>query len=630
MNFKTWEAHFLSGLNVDFLDFGFAGSEAMKKFLKNLSEKTRIANIEWLVNGDEIPQKEEILSAIQREANLSERENVLFVVENYQANGFKFDLSVQTPIDEDQMAIVAVQTATTEILNATSEYLNIEWKKSDKICRSAIITFIYEGEQYKILMRTFKKAGDYRQNLATAEEIEGIIYEGIVHSESDENLILAVDSMASLILKPLENSNITKLIEELKLNKNLVFNDDAEIAVCLNKTFDYIVSKNDISTDELMFLLRCNKDIQPLVEHIDDLIANDELFKKNLIQILTYYSATENGKKMLNSIFDHLELEDITRDFLDVLRKYSVNNFELRKEIEGTEIVVTWDGTNLTSNVERCSRCNGFSPKLFVDPNGHRMCLSCLKRSYNSIDSRVLSYHSGSYANVQPSLGELPSEKSRYGFELEIIRNDNSDHWLKSWQENIMPIIYGDGNIAKLNRDGSLRGDGEELISQPLNKEYILGDKIKTLIQECAKLYHPNYSCGLHIHVDKTALTPEQWAKLLMVVNSQYNNLVEVGIFRPTNGYNDLSQIKDIIQRNKFTNNLESLYQDFLQRSGHYSSVSYSSHTEKTIEFRMFNSTVDYDQFIKVVKFIMLLMDNVDLLYDAVKDNQQHNLCINA
>lgn len=635
MNFKTWEVHFLSGLNVNFLDFGFAGSEAIKNFLKNLSEKTRIANIEWFVNGDEIPQKEEILSAIQREANLSDRENVLFVIENYleteSHDDFKFVLSNQIAIDEDEEQIATIQDFTAKILRATGEYLNIEWKKTDKICRSAIITFIYEGEQYKILVNTFKTAGvNFRQNLVIGGEIEGVMYENIVHSENDESHILAVESMASLILKPLENSNITKLVEELRLNKNLVFNDDAEIAACLNKTFDYLISKDSLSSNELIFLLRCNKDIQPLVERIDGLIVSDEHFKKNLLQVLTYNRPTENGKKMFNSILNHLGVEDITRDFMNILREYSVNNFEMRKEVEGTEIVITWDGTNLTSNVEKCPRCNGFAPKLFVDPNGQRMCLSCLKDYYNNIYSRVLGYHSGSYANVQPSLGELPSEKSRYGFELEIIRNNNSELWLKSWQENIMPIIYGDGNIAKLNSDGSLNDGGEELISQPLNKEFILGDKIKTLIQECAKLYHPDCSCGLHVHVDKTALTPEQWAKLLIIVNSQYDNLEEIGIFRPTNNYNDLSRIKRIIRRNKNTCDFESIYQSFLQESGHYSSISYSGHTGKTIEFRMFNSTVDYDQFIKVIKFIMLLMDNVDLLYDVVKDNQQHNLCINA
>lgn len=629
MNFKTWEVHFLSGLNADLLDFGFAGSIAIKNFFKNLFEKTRIVNIKWLVNDGETPEKEEILSAIQREANLSQRENVLSVVESRSNINFNFCAEIQIDMDGDVAHVNDFQEDMMVYLNATGEYLNIDWQKVGKVCRSAIIRFIFRGQEYEFLIRTFKSSGNYRESLITGAEIEGVRYGGIVHSINDENLVLASDSLANLILKPLENNSIKDLIFEIGLQSNLIFNNDLEIASCLNKTFNYLVSKDNITNDEIKFLLKQNKNIQSFVDRFDVLNANYEYFKINMIQILESEEVTLNGKIVLDAVLERFEPEDLTGECLNVFRKYSINNFELKKEVDGTEIVVTWNGTELTSNVEKCPRCNGFSPKLFVDPDGHRMCFSCLKRNYNSISSRVLSYHGGSHSNVQPSLGEMPSEKSRYGFELEMIRNNNSYEWLNEWQEKVMPIMMADGNVAKLNRDGSLNEGGEEMISQPLNKDYILGEKIKTLIDECAKLYHPDDSCGLHVHVDKSALTPEQWGKVLIIIFHQYEELERAEIFRPTNDYNTLYYIEKIIDE-VGEEDPEKIYQKLVEYCGHYSTVNVDTSTRKTIEFRMFDSTVDYNRFIKNIKFLMLLMDNVDLLYDVTKNSTQLNFCVNA
>lgn len=288
-------------------------------------------------------------------------------------------------------------------------------------------------------------------------------------------------------------------------------------------------------------------------------------------------------------------------------------------EINGKTINFKYDSNShiIISDAAVCPHCGSFIfGELWTTPDGEKLCPNCAKNRMRELESnRMRGYHSHSIFNPQKSVGNKPSEKSRYGFELELICNTQKgssnfyNDWLPKWYETIAPIIYSEGNLAKLERDGSLGGNGEETISQPLNKEFILGDKMKSLLRAYKGLYHPESCCGLHVHVDKDALSDSGWGKLIRFFTKNYDKFVEAGIFRPQNHYNSLDYLKNYCSNYE---NDEEMFRALCRNTNHYSSISISSHTGKTVEFRCFDSTVDEKKFINNIKTIMLLMDNVD------------------
>lgn len=322
-------------------------------------------------------------------------------------------------------------------------------------------------------------------------------------------------------------------------------------------------------------------------------------------------------KEIVEKIFTHFKPTKNIENAKPFLRKLQ-KDLEWTIKIQDQEVNVKYIFTEnkIIADKGICPKCGNICTEEWTLPSGEKVCSSCLKNKMRSQEStRMLGYHTRTISNVQRSCGALPSEKSRYGFELEMIlkcqkgSTDFYNNWLPKWYDEVAPIIYGNGNIAKLERDGSLGSNGEELISQPLNKEFILSKKMEDLLKACEELYTENECCGLHIHVDKDALTPKQWGILLRFFTVNYQHFVDAGIFRPTKHYNDLSFLRNAIQRYKE----EELYNYFVSNVGHYSSVSFSRSTGgKTIEFRCFDSTVKYDKFINNLKVIMMLLDNVD------------------
>lgn len=350
------------------------------------------------------------------------------------------------------------------------------------------------------------------------------------------------------------------------------------------------MTKNIENVSVLMNTLR-NNDIVGI-----PIAVRDEIMKKVLetikINPLDEHSNTYLPKEKIKRI--------ISRNF----------SYEWTFQMRNIEVKATLSNKVLTYDKEICPHCgNVYSGELLTLPSGTMCCLNCLGNLVRN--NRVLGYHSSTISNFQNSCGSSPSEKARYGIELELIRNESSNEWVNNWLQKVAPIIYSEGNLAKLEYDGSLGSNGEEMITQPLNKEFILGDKMKKWIDTCKEFYHPSRSCGLHFHVDKTALTSKQWGGVIRFVTNNYNNFVRAGIFRPTNSYNNLEGLKNLVSRYEDD---EELYERFKSSSNHYYSISYSGHTGATVEFRCFDSTVEYDQFIKNIKSIMVILDNAEAL----------------
>ena len=323
----------------------------------------------------------------------------------------------------------------------------------------------------------------------------------------------------------------------------------------------------------------------------------------------------------------NFSIDKIETIFQKIKPFLSLGDYEWEEIIDGKKVKIKWDDatSTISTDAEICPSCGSLIEpnNVWTTPSGQKLCPGCAKKRMRELEnSRMLSYHTRTIFNPMASCGSKPSEKTRYGFELEMILNERKgsssfyNEWLPKWYETVAPIMYSNGNLAKLERDGSLGNNGEEMISQPLNKDFILGPKMKELLSACKELYHSESCCGLHFHIDKNALTSAEWGKLIRFFTSHYNDFVEAKIFRPTNHYNDLQYLR------RYCNAIdddERLFKTLCDSSSHYSSISISSHTGKTVEFRCFDSTVEVEKFINNIKTIMMLMDNVDKLNDNLK-----------
>lgn len=382
--------------------------------------------------------------------------------------------------------------------------------------------------------------------------------------------------------------------------------------------------KNEIKTiDSLLNLFTSNKEY--FVENFQN-IEDFEIknFKYSFRKVCELINNSTIQYNWLKRIFETLWCQQkdtglSSSELQRMLTFFEHEDEEWTIEIDGSTINFKYDSSShrITSDANICPNCGSFVlGELWTTPDGAKICPSCAKNRMRELESnRMRGYHSISIFNPQSATGEHPSEKSRYGFELELICNSRKgtsefyNTWLPKWYDTIAPIIYSEGNLAKLERDGSLGENGEETISQPLNKDFILGDKMKNLLKAYRELYHPESCCGLHVHVDKNALSNEGWGKLIRFFVKNYDKFVEAKIFRPQNHYNDLNYLKRFCSE---YDNDEEMFRNICQRSNHYSSISISSHTGKTVEFRCFDSTVDENKFINNIKTIMMLMDNVD------------------
>jgi hypothetical protein len=196
------------------------------------------------------------------------------------------------------------------------------------------------------------------------------------------------------------------------------------------------------------------------------------------------------------------------------------------------------------------------------------------------------------------------------GFELET--GDASSDGMRDAAEFIDTTTA----LAYLKEDASIPTCGFEMVSHPLtylyHKNKCSWDAILQKMSECGLRSHDaSRSCGLHVHVNREALTPNQWIIVDWFVHREQSKW-ETMARRSAEYYAKFKQKPD-----------EQKITTFYGRGyDRYTAVNFTN--RNTVEFRLFRGTLKYSTFIATLAL-------VDALISWAKTIKTHDiLCTGA
>ena len=204
-------------------------------------------------------------------------------------------------------------------------------------------------------------------------------------------------------------------------------------------------------------------------------------------------------------------------------------------------------------------------------------------------------YHNGVYGydyDVTEQLSPIyhGNEKRLLATEIEVERRNDCSSNIAEMVSTTMD------NFALCKHDGSLN-NGFEIVSAPAT--------ISALKEGWTKFCEANYSdqlsswhtetCGMHIHVDRTSLTPLEIGKLLVFVNGKANARFMESIAGRDSRQWSVKKFKGI--------------KDALQRSDKYEAL--ATHKPKTIEFRVFRGNIAKQGIMRNIEFVDALCNFV-------------------
>ncbi len=197
-------------------------------------------------------------------------------------------------------------------------------------------------------------------------------------------------------------------------------------------------------------------------------------------------------------------------------------------------------------------------------------------------------------------------DSNRYfGVELEIDGAGKDDEYA----EEMLDIANNDGEYIYIKSDGSL-DDGMELVSHPMtldyHKDYCWSDIMRKAVS-LGYRSHQTSTCGLHIHINRTAFSDnreeqdEVISRILYFVEHHWNEMLkfsrrsEYTMNRWAARYGYEHTPKAIMDKAKKGNN------------GRYAAVNLCNY--HTVEFRMFRGTLKYNTFIAAIELVNRICD---------------------
>jgi len=249
------------------------------------------------------------------------------------------------------------------------------------------------------------------------------------------------------------------------------------------------------------------------------------------------------------------------------------------------------EGEVLKKNDAKLTTCISCGNKVLHVHTSKGKCLECLP-----VDYKV---HSYSY-KVQEHLSKQhhcklpkPTAQQYMGIELEY----QVDNLKRGY------VYVGDmlGKHARMKHDGSIRDQGFEIVSKPATYEVHM-PKYKSFLDNLPEHIHPHASCGMHVHVSRDSLSHLGIGIITEFLNKKDNESFLVKIagrnpnqFARTNSYYDMKLPYQMIKGSRGA---------YAER---YNYINLGN--TDTIEFRMFATPNNYNDFAVRMQFVKALCD---------------------
>ena len=242
----------------------------------------------------------------------------------------------------------------------------------------------------------------------------------------------------------------------------------------------------------------------------------------------------------------------------------------------------------------RCPECHHF-----VGRRNWRdsKCLWCLEKSYPNCEVKSYSEDALKHVQVQVSLKKpfvMPSHPVKWltpillGCELEYNCADE-----KSLDVRLSLLKHLDRFVI-FKHDGSLNSGGFEIVTAPADLP-VHKLKFRPVFAEFPEALHITNTTGMHIHLDRNALSPLMLGRMVDFMHNPDNKeFIEVIGERACNNYSQQSQMgyRHVLEQNS--------------GGSRYHTLNISP--KNTVEFRIFKSPSTYTQFAKNLEFVVALL----------------------
>lgn len=247
-----------------------------------------------------------------------------------------------------------------------------------------------------------------------------------------------------------------------------------------------------------------------------------------------------------------------------------------------------------------CDRCGRFIST--SDYNNTPLCSICLDNEQRQAESEIIR----AYNYRPPSINFFGEDTTFYGVEWEIAHGGEDGRKAKK----LIDIIGH--NKAYVVHDGSVY-NGIEVVTMPCTLDYHRNDFPWQAVTSKAKNmgYRSDESCGLHIHVNRSAFASDlHTLKTIYVVDSCYeltksiSGRTERDLERWAKPYN--YDIKHCIELTPPTHVMRNLLDTEDSEDIKYMSVNLLH--KNTIEFRIFTGSMDHNVIVGCIEYIDFLI----------------------